>query len=200
MDTSATDKLETSKLAVGQFLIEAIGFPLFARALASEYPEAHKLIPRPNEPKDKGTLTPLALWFHENESRIKWIDGVIAECVMIGQIGQMRRIGLTKDNRPLTMENVGPNIWRNLHLAALQWTGEVQSQASFLVKVGRSIPCGECRSFWATRLRENPPPKTNAEDFFRWTWETHNSVNRKLGKPEMPFDEALALYQAPAES
>jgi len=198
MDTSATDKLETSKLAVGQFLIEAIGFPLFARALASEYPEAIKLIPKPNEPKDKGTLTPLALWFHENESRIKWVDGVIAECVMIGQIGQMRRIGLTKENRPLTMENVGPNIWRNLHLAALQWTGEVQSQASFLVKVGRSIPCGECRSFWATRLRENPPPKTNAEDFFRWTWETHNAVNAKLGKPLMELAEALAMYQQPS--
>jgi len=195
MDTSATDKLETSKLAVGQFLIEAIGFPLFSNALTAEYPDAEKLIPKPNEPKNKGTLTPLALWFHEEESRIKWIDGIIAECVMIGQIGQMRRIGMTRENRPLTMENVGPNIWRNLHVAALQWDGKVQSQASLLVKVGMNIPCGECRSFWSTRLRENPPPKTNADDFFRWTWEAHNAVNKKLGKPEISFEDALEMYR-----
>lgn len=42
-------------------------------------------------------------------------------------------------------------------------------------------------------LREIPPRFD--DDWFRWTVEVHNAVNRKLGKPEIDYEKACELWQ-----
>jgi hypothetical protein len=37
----------------------------------------------------------------------------------------------------------------------------------------------------------------NKESLFTFLWNFHNLVNKRLGKPEMPFNEALNMYRGP---
>ena len=39
------------------------------------------------------------------------------------------------------------------------------------------------------------PIKKHYKDLFRWSWQLHHSVNIKLEKPLISYDEALYLYQ-----
>jgi hypothetical protein len=59
---------------------------------------------------------------------------------------------------------------------------------------GRRVPCGECRIGWQKILNETPPDLSSRAAYARWTWQAHNTVSRKLGKPEMGWDEAAKLY------
>jgi hypothetical protein len=48
-----------------------------------------------------------------------------------------------------------------------------------------------CQKHIYTIVAENPP---RFDDWERWTWEVHNVVNRKLGKPEIAWEEACLLW------
>lgn len=39
-------------------------------------------------------------------------------------------------------------------------------------------------------LAENPVPE--AGDFFKWSVDVHNIVNKRIGKPEFSYEDALA--------
>lgn len=54
--------------------------------------------------------------------------------------------------------------------------------------------CG-CSGSANELLDQNPPRFDSPEDFFAWSVEYHNAVNRKLGKPEIGLDEALAIWR-----
>lgn len=57
-----------------------------------------------------------------------------------------------------------------------------------------SIP-GECMcSAGFRKIVESNPPRFD-DDWFRWTVEVHNAVNRKLGKPEIDYEKACELWQ-----
>lgn len=47
--------------------------------------------------------------------------------------------------------------------------------------------CSTCRDNFRKILESSPP---RFYDWFRWTWEIHNSVNAKIGKPLVEWDEA----------
>lgn len=44
-----------------------------------------------------------------------------------------------------------------------------------------------CQSHWRVWLRVHP---VRWDDFFVWTVEAHNAVNARLGKRQLPLDEA----------
>lgn len=48
-----------------------------------------------------------------------------------------------------------------------------------------------CQKDIYTIMANNPP---RFEDWNRWTWEVHNTVNRKLGKPEISWENARELW------
>jgi hypothetical protein len=55
-----------------------------------------------------------------------------------------------------------------------------------------SIP-GECMcSAGFRKIVEANPPRL--DDWQRWTFEAHNAVNVKLGKPEIPWEKACELW------
>ena len=93
------------------------------------------------------------------------------------------------------MTQVGPPIWRELHISALAWDGSPASMQSIHSKVLKELPCGDCKQGWARINAEMPLRAATAQEFFAWTVEAHNRVNAKLGKPVMELAEALAMYQ-----
>jgi hypothetical protein len=51
-----------------------------------------------------------------------------------------------------------------------------------------------CSEFFVIYCSAHPPDFSTAEKFFTWTWEVHNAVNAKLGKPEIEWNEACNLW------
>ena len=77
-------------------------------------------------------------------------------------------------------------LWTELHLKinpTKEWF------ASWLKRVP-SYGC-KCADEFGAIINTNPP---RFDDWFRWTWEAHNAVNAKLGKPEIPWQKACELW------
>lgn len=88
-------------------------------------------------------------------------------------------------------------LWKELHLRALQNTGE--NDTKYLVEFSKRIPrfnpgC-KCREFWVTYVKRYPPKFGPNGEYFTWTVECHNAVNKKLGKPLYSLEEAKELYK-----
>jgi len=94
------------------------------------------------------------------------------------------------------MEVKGPHIWRELHTLALQWSGDKEDLRQIIIRITNSIPCGSCKSHWVDMITRKPPIVETAEALFALSVEWHNEVNVRIGKPEMPLEEALKLYSA----
>lgn len=84
----------------------------------------------------------------------------------------------------------GREAWRRLH-TELQPTSEWFEQ-EWKPLIPQSCGC----SASANKLLEQCPPRFESrEEFFAWSVEYHNAVNRKLRKPEISLDEALAIWR-----
>jgi len=81
----------------------------------------------------------------------------------------------------------GPGLWRELHMATANFPAVVES-------ITRQVGCGECRRHWLQLLKDMPPDYSSAEAFFRWAWEIHQAVNRRLGKAGISLEAARSLY------
>lgn len=78
------------------------------------------------------------------------------------------------------------NHWHELHTkqnATIEWL------LDWIARIPPGCGCGE--SFESIMLRL--PPRF--DDWFAWTVEIHNAVNRKLGKTEITLAEAIELWQ-----
>jgi hypothetical protein len=74
--------------------------------------------------------------------------------------------------------------WRKLH--------EQQLYETTFEEWVASIPgCFTCQHDFRKLLEINPP---RFDDWQRWTWEAHNAVNAKLGKPEIDWNQACNLW------
>ena len=83
----------------------------------------------------------------------------------------------------------GPHFWMTLHIACLGCQ-DYKIIAGFVEGYKAIIPCLSCRLHFEQVLVENPVPE--AGDFFKWSVDVHNIVNRRLGKPEFSYEDALA--------
>ena len=92
----------------------------------------------------------------------------------------------------------GPHFWMALHIACLGCQ-DYKIIAGFVEGYKAVIPCLSCRLHFDSVLTENPVPETG--DFFQWSVDVHNIVNKRLGKPEFSYEEALAnIVSGPAPS
>jgi len=59
------------------------------------------------------------------------------------------------------------------------------------------IPCAICREHYKEHLSKNPltPYLDSRKDLLKWTIDTHNAVNKMLGKPEWTDTELIAYYE-----
>ncbi len=121
----------------------------------------------------------------------------------------MRSIAPTLDYaRPVPKTLWGPRRWYWLHTAAIQYPAEPTELDAAAMRArlrifAETLPCPECVMHFTRLLQDNPPPLgAGGSDFGapgvgpleRWAWETHNVVNRRLGKPIVSLDEYLSLY------
>lgn len=88
------------------------------------------------------------------------------------------------------IEAAGREAWHRLHsepIGTPEWVADWM--ANYVPK-----GCG-CGGSATTLLEQLPPRYDSPEEWFAWTVEFHNLVNRKLGKPEMTLEHALALWR-----
>ena len=83
----------------------------------------------------------------------------------------------------------GPHFWMTLHIACLGCQ-DAKVLSDFVEGYKEIIPCLSCREHFEQVLVDNPVPE--ADDLFRWSVDVHNIVNRRLGKPEVSYEAALA--------
>jgi hypothetical protein len=74
-----------------------------------------------------------------------------------------------------------------------------QAFVDLLLALPGQLPCSECRPHLNAFFRADPPPEPSAyepEDyvFAKYLWRLHNSVNRRLGKPEPTFAAVVDYY------
>lgn len=87
------------------------------------------------------------------------------------------------------MTNVwGPSAWNTLHCFCLG-TAPHAAKTAFISAMVDALPCGECRTESQAYLAAHPP----AGDLFEWSVAFHNSVNRRLHKPELSLEQALRV-------
>ena len=77
-------------------------------------------------------------------------------------------------------------LWLELHTKKDATPGWF---SSWLKRVP-SFGC-KCRDAFEAIIKVNPP---RFDDWFAWTVEVHNAVNRKLGRKEWTLDEAVARW------
>lgn len=83
----------------------------------------------------------------------------------------------------------GPHFWMTLHVACVGCQ-DYKIISEFVEGYKSIIPCLSCRAHFASVLTENPVPE--AGNFFEWSVDVHNIVNRRLGKREFSYEEAMA--------
>ena len=98
----------------------------------------------------------------------------------------------------------GPGTWFCIHILARKAYGEKRRDEyqNIVMIILSSLPCNTCRQHALDYIANNPISKApykandNGEDLtlFHWTWLFHNAVNRRLGKSQMSWDKAVALY------
>lgn len=82
--------------------------------------------------------------------------------------------------------------WGELHRRALEMQGN--DDTGWLRAFSMRVPGGcACQSDWNKEMAEFPP---DFSDYFGWTVARHNSVNRRLNKPELTVSQALAIWGA----
>jgi hypothetical protein len=91
----------------------------------------------------------------------------------------------------------GPHTWKTLHALAIEadrrkTTGEFQQ---FMKSLSSLLPCEACRGHMESYLAMNPVPNENV---FVYSVQFHNHVNKRLGKREVSYEEALEMWHTSA--
>jgi len=98
----------------------------------------------------------------------------------------------------------GPGLWFSIHLMALNAVDSVSkiNFRNFMLMVRDNLMCGECKKHCTDYILKNPiepffyysGPEGENIGCFKWTWEFHNTVNSRLGKPVITLGEAKRIY------
>jgi hypothetical protein len=98
-----------------------------------------------------------------------------------------------------TSKRFGPGTWYTLHVFALSAEkSEKKKDAfiSFVEDLSQNMWCSVCEEHFSRYVAEHPlePYRNKKHGLFEWTWRLHNTVNQRLGKPQLSFSEALQIY------
>jgi hypothetical protein len=93
-------------------------------------------------------------------------------------------------------------MWRTIHWAASIFPDDAPDAKKRLAIawlwsfVALLNWCNDtCSPHWAAYLEDHSPDLSSRDAFFRWTVDAHNTVNQRLGKPVLTYEQAEALYQ-----
>jgi hypothetical protein len=99
----------------------------------------------------------------------------------------------------LTPDVMGPPLWRSLHNIARSLDGtpeKLEAFRTFVQSLAVLLPCSKCSEHFLqmiTSLKTDSP-----ESALKWTIDTHNNVNERLGKPRLTYAQAVQAIMAKA--
>lgn len=90
----------------------------------------------------------------------------------------------------------GRATWTLLNCVAMTYpdapTAQQQkSYRRFLLSLKDVLPCSICRQSYKAWLGRNPPRLETKTALLRWLIDTHNYVNKRLGKPVLTYRQAM---------
>ena len=105
----------------------------------------------------------------------------------------------------ISPDTFGPNMWATIHYICLGSGNSINgsldtvkqnSITQFFTLLPSIIPCDSCNENLPLELKKNPIDNHlgNSEDLFKWSVAIHNSVNRRLGKPEVSVEKAKTIW------
>lgn len=98
-------------------------------------------------------------------------------------------------------KHIGPGYWSNWHTTSLKATDKNSKAvvAKNIIFATENFPCQECKRDFIKYIKENPlKPAVESPDplsLFKWTVNSHNYVNSKLGKTIITWDEAKEAWE-----
>lgn len=90
----------------------------------------------------------------------------------------------------ISIPHAKPSTWTELHLRAMHYKGgddHIWLNFFGLRIVGKC----DCKKNWREELTKLPPDFNN---YFAWSVEAHNLVNKRLGKPILTLEEAQGIW------
>ena len=90
---------------------------------------------------------------------------------------------------------LGNMLWNQLHQRAIKHDGTNDQKFidDFSKKIPRYMKGCSCNEFW-NKWKRDHPPDFSKDKYFKWTVDTHNAVNLKLGKPMMCLQDAIKRW------
>lgn len=93
----------------------------------------------------------------------------------------------------------GARMWEAIHRHRL--AGQPDEDWRWLRAFEFSIPCKvSCKPHFTEHIALNPPDFTSQEAFSHWAWKAHQSVNARLGRPGISWEECQERYAAPQDA
>ena len=99
----------------------------------------------------------------------------------------------------------GPAFWFSLHNGALRYPINAaplwrQRMKHFILGIPVMVPCEKCSDHATAYIEGNynriDTVVSGREELFKFFWEFHNYVNKRLGKPLMTLRAAYTMYSA----
>ena len=83
----------------------------------------------------------------------------------------------------------GPGLWKYLH-ALPEHSESISSLKATLLNL--DLPCPDCRAHYQNYITDHPVDSIKTRKIGqKWIFNLHNSVNRRLGKPEYSFEACV---------
>lgn len=97
----------------------------------------------------------------------------------------------------------GKHMWASIHFIALAYPDEPTEEDkktyhSFFTNLYKVLPCHTCRNHLKETLDNEYPLHANflknKDELFKWTFNLHNIVNKRLKKKVLTLDEAISTF------
>ncbi len=93
------------------------------------------------------------------------------------------------------MNTWGRHVWTLLHILAMFYPEhpDKERQESFsnlIYGICDNLPCSFCSGHCSSYLEKFPPVLNNRETLIKWVCDFHNSVNERVGKRTLSYDES----------
>ena len=104
----------------------------------------------------------------------------------------------------------GPAAWTLYHTVSFKYPvspsqDDRQKAFDFLYGIAHMLPCRHCREHWTRYIRVHVATPMSSklasrDAFARFLVQGHNDVNRRLGRPTVPFDVVREWYDSSEET
>ena len=96
-------------------------------------------------------------------------------------------------------KNWGKFGWGFIHNVALGYPLDItymkkEQYRKFFEIIGDVVPCLDCQTHYKQMIVDYPPVMINKDTLFKWTIDTHNKVNERIGKKTVTYEEAYNIW------